>query len=135
MALDPARRAMRTVRGLDGKTIIGVTPKYIVAGPEMETELEQLLSEIYAANTEDANVFAKKLQLVIEPRITGIGWYLFADPASVPALRYAYLSSAQGVQIQQQESWDTLGMKFRAWLDFGAGWLDWRSAYYNDGSE
>jgi len=32
------------------------------------------------------------------------------------------------VQIQRVEAWDMLGLKFRAFLDFGAGWLDWRPA-------
>ena len=47
---------------------------------------------------------------------------------------YGYLAGAQGVQIQRAEAWDTLGMKFRAYLDFGAGWTDWRAAYYNGGA-
>ena len=57
-----------------------------------------------------------------------------ADPASVPSIQYAYLAAARGVQIQRQEAWDTLGMKFRAWLDFGCGWLDWRGAYRSTGA-
>ncbi|MFV0384975.1 hypothetical protein [Paracoccus sp. (in: a-proteobacteria)] len=52
-----------------------------------------------------------------------------ADAAQVPSLQYAYLSAAQGVQIQRQESWDTLGLKYRAFLDFGCGWLDYRGSY------
>ena len=27
-----------------------------------------------------------------------------------------------------------LGIKFRAWLDFGAGWLESRAAYLNEGA-
>ena len=47
---------------------------------------------------------------------------------------YGYLASAQGVQIQRAEAWDTLGIKYRAFLDFGTGWSDWRGAYQNPGS-
>ena len=57
----------------------------------------------------------------------------FADPVRLPCLQYAYLSSAQGVQVQRQEAWNTLGMSYRAWLDFGANWSDWRGAYLNPG--
>lgn len=42
------------------------------------------------------------------------------------AMQFAYLAAAQGVQIQRAEAWDTLGLKFRAFLDFGAGWPGWR---------
>ncbi len=131
-SLDAARLAMRGVKGLDGKTIIGVTPRYLVIGPELETKAEKLLAAIYAATTDDVQPI--KLKLVVEPRIMGTGWYVMADPAAVPSLQFAYLSSAQGVQIQRQEAWTTLGMQYRAFLDFGTGWADWRGAYYNEGA-
>lgn len=75
-----------------------------------------------------------KLNLVVEPRITGTGWYVMADTAAVPSLQFAYLSSAQGLQIQRQEAWTTLGMQYRAFLDFATGWADWRGAYDNEGA-
>lgn len=133
-ALSNARKAMRTVKGLDGKTIIDAKPKYLVVGPELETAAEKLLASIYATTSEDVAAFAGKLSLVVEPRLTGAGWYLLADPARVASLQYGYLAAAQGVQIQRQEAWDTLGLKYRAWLDFGCGWLDWRGAYHATGA-
>lgn len=133
-ALSEARLHFRQLKGLDGETLISVPPKFILAGPESETAAEALLSSIYAATVADVNVFASKFSLLIEPRTSGKAWYLFSDPARLAAIRYGYLSSAQGVQIQRQESWNTLGMSFRAFLDFGAGWLDWRAAYLNPGS-
>ena len=132
-ALTDARRHMRVVKGLDGKTIIAVKPKYLVVGPELETQAEKLLAAIYATTADDVNAFAGKLTLVVEPRITDESWYILADPASVPSLQYGYLSAAQGVQIQRMEAWETLGLKYRAWLDFGCGWLDWRGAYRSTG--
>lgn len=133
-ALGSVRQHLRTVKGLDGKTIIAVKPRYLVVGPELETTAEKLLAAIYATTTEDVNPFAGKLQLVVEPRIADDSWFVLADPASVPSLQYAYLAAAQGVQIQRQEAWDSLGLKFRAWLDFGCGWLDWRGAYRSTGA-
>lgn len=133
--LEEARRAMRTYKGLDGCTLINATPKYLLVGPESETAAEKLLASIYAATTDDVNAMAGKLTLMVEPRIENESWFLFADPARLAALQYDYLSSAQGVQIQRAEAWSTLGLKFRAWLDFGAGWLNWRAAFFNDGAE
>ena len=131
--LTDARRHMRTVKGLDGATIIDAKPKYLVVGPDSETDAEKLLASIYAATTDDVSPFAGKLTLVVEPRLTGPKWFIFADPARLASLQYGYLASAQGVQIQRAEAWDTLGLKYRAFLDFGAGWLDWRGAYQNTG--
>lgn len=132
-AVENARKAMRAYTGLDGKTLINVTPKYLLCGPESESNAERLLASIYPATTSDANVFASKLSLLVEPRIDDLRWMIFADPGRLATIQYGYLSSAQGVQIQRAEAWSTLGMKFRAWLDFGAGWLDWRGAYLDAG--
>ncbi len=132
-AISTARLAMRGFTGLDGQSLINVQPKYMLTGPQNETAAEQVLAAIYPATTDNVNVFANKLSLLIEPRITDTSWYIFADPARLATFQYGYLSSAQGVQIQRAEAWSTLGLKFRAWLDFGAGWLDWRGAYLNEG--
>lgn len=133
-ALSEARKNMRTVKGLDGKTIVGAAPEYLVVGPEQETAAELVLAEIYASDVAAGNPFAKKLTLLVEPRISDSRWFLFASPARLPVLQMAYLSSAQGVQIQRTEAWDTLGMRFRAFLDFGCGFSDWRGAFKNAGA-
>ena len=128
-ALSAARKHMRTVKGLDGKTIIDAKPKYLIVSPDLETSAEKLLASIYAATSADVAAFAGKLTLVIEPRLTGNTWYVLADPAQVPSMQYGYLAAAQGVQIQRQDAWNTLGLQYRAWVNFGTGWLDWRGAY------
>lgn len=133
-ALTEARQAMRTRTGLDGKTIISATPRYVLVPADLETEAEQVLATIQPNATSDVNPFGGKLTLLVEPRLPAGTWYVFADTARLAAMQYAYLSSAQGVQIQRTEAWDTLGMKFRAFLDFGAGWLDWRAAHQVPGA-
>jgi len=132
-ALSNVRLAMRQRVDLDGKTLINAVPKYLVVGPELETTAEKLLTTINATTTDDVNPFAGKLTLMIEPRITDDSWYVFADPARLPGLQYAYLSGASGPQIQRQEMWDTLGVSFRVFEDFGAGWVDYRAAQKNPG--
>jgi phage head maturation protease len=128
-SLTESRLAMRTRKGLDGATIIAAAPRYVLVPATLETDAEQVLAAIQPSTVDDVNPFGGKLSLLVEPRLTGQTWYVFADPARLAAMQYAYLSSAQGVQIQRTEAWDTLGMKFRAFLDFGAGWLDWRGAH------
>lgn len=130
-ALDAARKAMRGMKALDGKTPINATPRFLLVGPELETTAEQVLASIYAATVADVNPFGGKLSLLVEPRITDASFYLFADPAVLPVLEYAYLSSAQGPQMASREGWDVLGMEFRVVLDFGCGAVDWRGAYRN----
>ena len=132
--LTAARKALRTVKGLDGKTPISATPRFILCGPELETTVEKLLASIYATHTDDVNPHAGKLSLLVEPRITGTAWWLFADPAVLPVLEYAYLSSAPGPQLASRDGWEVLGREFRVVLDFGCGATDWRGAYRNPGA-
>lgn len=128
---ETARQAMRGVTGLDGVTKLGLTPKYVVVGPQFETDMERALAELYPTQAAEVNPFAGKLQMLVEPGLGADKVFLFADPAQVPCLRYAYMAGAEGVQIQRKDAWDTLGLSFRAYLDFGAAWLDWRGAFLN----
>lgn len=132
--LSAARLAMRTQKGIDGVTPINATGKFILVSPALETTVEKLLTSIYAATTNDVNPHAGRLTPLVEPRLSGNAWYVFADPAATPVLEYAYLSSAQGPQIASREGWDVLGMEFRVILDFGCGAVDWRGAYRNPGA-
>lgn len=132
--LAAARKAMRDQKGADGETPINAVPKFMLVGTDLETEAERVLAAIYAATAGDANPFSGKLALLVEPRLPATAWYLFADPATLPVLEYAYLSSAQGPQMASREGWDVLGQEFRVVLDFGAGAVDWRGAYRNAGA-
>lgn len=132
--LDDARKALRPLKGVDGQTIVGATPKFLVVGPDLETEAETILTQIQATAIADVNPFGGKLSLLVEPRLEGRKWFVFADPARLPTLVLAYLSSAPGPQIQRTEGWDVLGMRFRVVLDFGTAWTDWRGAYLNPGA-
>lgn len=132
--LAAARQAMRTQKGLDGKSPVGATPRYLVVSPAKETEAEQALAQLYPATVTDANPFSGRLELLVEPRLTGTRWYLFADPAGAPVLEYAHLQSAPGPQFSMREGWEVLGAEFRVTLDFGCGALNWRGAYANAGA-
>lgn len=109
-------------------------PRYLLVGPALETTAEKLLSTINATTVDDVNPFGGRLSLLVEPRLTGNAWYVFADPATAPVLEWAYLSSAPGPQLSSRDGWDVLGREFRVVLDFGCGAVDHRGAYRNPGA-
>ena len=131
--LDTARRSLRGMTALDGKTPINAVGKYLLVGPALESTAEQLLASIYAATVGDVNPFSNKLTLLVDARIKDGSWYIFADSSVLPVLEYSYLSSAPGPQMSSREGWDVLGQEYRVVLDFGAGAIDWRGAYKNPG--
>lgn len=132
--LSDMRADMRRVTDLEGKTIVGATPRFLLVGPELEGDAEKLMaSNLSPIAPGDVNPI--KLEVLVEPRLgEAKTFWLFADPASRPTLAHAYLAGAEGPQIQRQEAWNTLGLSFRAFLDFGAAWLDWRGASKSTGA-
>lgn len=133
-SLGSARQALRETKGLDGVTPIGLTPRYIVVGPAKETQAEQAISQILANQVSNANPFTGKLEVLVEPRFTGNAWRVFADPAQQAIVSYAYLNGRSGPMLETREGWTTLGVEFRAVLDFGCGATDWRGGYLNSGA-
>ena len=81
----------------------------------------------------EANPFASKLELMVEPRWSGNSWAVFADTAQQQVISVAYLDGARGPMLEQRPGWTTLGTEFRAVLDFGAGVTDTRGAFLNPG--
>lgn len=132
--LGAARQAMRETVGLDGKTPIGVAPKHLVVGPAKETQAEQVLAAIAAAQVSNANPFSGKMTLHVEPRFAGNAWRLFADPAELSTIIYGYLNGHSGPEISTRQGWEVLGTEFRCVLHFGCGAAEWRGTYLNPGA-
>ena len=130
-SLSAARQSMRLQKGLLGE-LIAVTPKYILVGADRETEAEKAVSTITPVQSQEVNPFQNKLEVVVDPRISG-DWYLVADPAEIDGLEYAYLEGAAGPQITSEVGFDVDGVRFRVRLDFGGGFVDWRGWYRNAG--
>lgn len=105
--LSAGRLAMRSQTGLAGEPI-NVVPTYLLVGAAQETAAEQVLAAIYAATVAAANPFSGRLTLLVEPRLSGNQWFLFADPARAAVIEYAHLTSASGPQLATRDGWDVL---------------------------
>ncbi|WP_336966845.1 prohead protease/major capsid protein fusion protein [Brevundimonas aurantiaca] len=132
--LSAARQSLRIKTGLDGVTPANVTPKFLVVGAAQETAAEQILATLNATAVENQNVFAGKLQLVVDARISGNQWFVVADPATAPVFELAHLGAAPGPQVEVRDGWRTLGREWRVLLDVGVGVIDTRGAYKNPGA-
>lgn len=123
--LGAARLAMRKQTGLSGE-LIDATPRFVLVPPDLETTAEQVLADIAATKTADANPFSN-LTLVVEPRLTETAnWYVVADPAIIDGLEYAYLEGAPGPQVETRQGFEVDGVQMKVRLDFGSGWTDFR---------
>lgn len=133
-SLSAARLALRTQKGLTD-LVVRVTPKYLLVPPHLETEAERWLATVAPTKALDVNPFSQVLTMVVEPRLSSASrWYVTADPNEIDGLEYAYLSGNEGPQVVSQAGWDVDGVEIRVILDFGAGFVDHRGWYMNQGT-
>ena len=137
-SLGEARWSLRCQKGVDGTTPINATPRFLLVPASLETDAEVYLTKIYPAEAANVNPFGgtNKLELVVDPRLDVVDdsrWYVFADPAILPCVEFAYLAGAEGVQIETRNGFDVDGVEIRARLDFGAGGVDFRGGFTNEG--
>lgn len=137
VSLGEALKLMRKQTGLDGKTPIDATPKFLVVPAAIEVVGKQFVAEITAAKSADVNPFSADLEVVVDPRLdanSATAWYLAADPNQIDTIEYAFLDDAPGPQFESREGFDVLGAEMRVTLDFGAGVIDHRGLVKNAGA-
>jgi len=138
--LDAGMAAMMTQKGLDGVTPLNIAPRFLIVPVAKRVTAIQYTNvpNIVVAKQSDYNPFAGQLEVIADANLdtaSTTAWYLAADPMAVPTVEYAYLEGAQGPQVERVENPDdTLGLKVKAWLDFGAKAIDWRGLYKNPGA-
>lgn len=133
---DEGRQAMRRQKGVGGTQFINIAPSWVIVPETRETAMEQALVAITPTRADDANPFAGKLSLGVEPRIPSTRSYLFADPNRSPVLEYAFLDDSSGPEIIQTSNEDgVLGLTFMVIHDFGCGAVDWRGAFMDEKTE
>lgn len=135
-SLAAMRSALRRMKGLDGDAL-NIAAKYLVVPTGRELEAEKMLTAILANSTGDVNVFANKLQLIVEPELDGVTnnpWYGFADPAVLPVIEYAYLDGQAGPYLETRWGFEVDGLQLKVRHDFGAGFVDFRGTAKNPGA-
>lgn len=125
--------ALRLQKGVDGVSPINAVPRFLLAGPEAEADARRAVAAYYPATSATASPFADAPAVLIDARLAGPRWWMFADPAVMHCFEYAFLASAPGPQFESRAGWDVLGMEFRVVLDFGCGAVGWRGSYVNSG--
>lgn len=135
--LGAAVEALRKLVDANGDPI-SVTPKFLVVPPELEAVADQLFAStniVYGGDTAvpDSNPFKGKYQPQVSAYLSNsnytgysaTAWYLFGDPADVAAFGIAYLNGQETPTIEQEQAdFNTLGIQFRGYQDFGVCQID-----------
>ena len=116
----------RTQKDLAGQ-FIAATPTIIIVPVHLEVAAKKLLTAIQASNTTDVNVFSGAFELIVERRLTDPkAWYMFADPADIDGLYYAYLDGNDGLRVNSEDDFKTDAMKYAVRSEFGVQAVDFR---------
>lgn len=133
-SLSAARLQMRSIKNDDGVTPANVVPKYLVVGPAKETEAEQVLASINAQQPSEVNPFSGKLQLIVDSRLLGNSWRLFADPALSTVIEYGALEGQEGLFTDTRVGFEVDAVDFKARIDLGVGAVDYKGTLLNQGN-
>ncbi|SEQ48816.1 prohead serine protease [Faunimonas pinastri] len=129
------RQSMRVQKGLDGKTLLNITPTYLLVPTALETTTEQFLGQIFPTKAADVvTTSMKKLVPISEPRLdaaSSTNWYLAGDPGQIDVIELAYLEGAQGLYTETRMGFDVDGIEVKVRQDVGAKVIDWRGLYKN----
>ncbi|PHS21745.1 MAG: hypothetical protein COA84_15130 [Robiginitomaculum sp.] len=124
------RKAMRTQKQADGRSVKMNAPSILIVGPERETEAEEFLSTIIANATADVNVFAGKLRLVVTEAIEDTKWYLSVDKAKkTHVMKHGYLEGRRAPRIRLDEPFGRQGTAMSIEHDFAAGAVGYMGMY------
>jgi hypothetical protein len=149
-ALGVARAQMAKQVGMDGKTVIGVRPAFVIVPVALETKAEQELHSTFYPDASDkvATASMRQLQIIAEPRLdSGIAnaavgtaagsataWYLSASPAAIDTVELAYMEGARGLFTESRYGFEVDGLEVKARLDVGAKVIDHRGFLKNAGA-
>lgn len=125
-------KAFRLMRSpsADGSKRIAGRPEILLVPPELESIADNLYQNrnLGQVKVADANIYANKYRPVVVPwlsdsNFTGYSttaWYLLRNPAISAAVVVSFLNGMQTPTVESAEAdFDTLGMQFRGYHDFG----------------
>lgn len=134
--LGKAKAAMARMKNIKGVEALNVQPAFLIVPPELEVTAAQLISSAVDPTKANAtpNPFANRLSVVADPELTDTdAWYLAAAPGILPTIEVTYLNGREEPTMESNVSFDTLGIKWRIYMDFGVNLIDYRGLLKSSG--
>lgn len=130
---------MAMQKDINGTDVLNLTPKFILAPKALELPIRQLLesaADQSATHAGVVNPMKGAFQLITDAQLdiaNPKGYYAVADPRDVDTIEVTYLNGKRTPTLESKVSWDTLGIEWRMYHDFGINVLDYRGVAYNQG--
>lgn len=72
--------------------------------------------------------------IVVTPRLTGLPWYLFADPAEVPVIEVGFVQGQDEPELVMNESFRQYGVGWRVIYNYGVAGVGWLGTLRSTGA-
>ncbi len=133
----------RKQKDADGQPI-NVMPKFLLVPADLEIDAEEIVNglQVVVAGATDVarpafNALSRYgLQVVGSPYLaSATGWYLFAEPATLPAFEIGYLRGKRAPTVERGNvDFDELGISWRVYFDVGVREQDTRGMVFAKGA-
>lgn len=130
--LEEAFALMAAQVSIDGLKL-SVGPRYVLTSPTSYVLARRLLSPIFAAQASNVNAFEGMLSPVYDANLTGVRYYVIADPASIPNYIYGTVDG-QGPRFEVRQGFEVEGVQAKVVHDFGTGAIDFRGSVTGAGA-
>ena len=137
--IDEARQAMRKQKNLRGEEFLNITPKYLIVPTKSEFLARQLLTSTSDPNATHygvTNPLMGSLQIITDAELDALdtdAYYFLADQMLMDTIEVTYLNGNQRPVIESQIAFDTLGIRYRIYMDYGVTVVDTKGIYKNAG--
>ena len=138
-ALTDMRALLRKQTDLSGKATLNLTPRFLIVPTPIETTAFQLINSTADPSSSNAGVvnpFRGSLEIICDSTLDGFddgAYYVAADTNQVDGIEVSYLNGNQTPIMESGADPDTLGWRFRYYLDVNIKALDYRGFIKNAG--
>lgn len=148
-SLDEAYTKMRLQTGLDGTTILNITPTFLVIPAALEATAYQLINSIAdptaggsaVGSSGVSNIYGpsgpRRLTVVVEPLLDGnssTAWYLMASNSMVDTMELSFLSGEQSPVLENEFDIRRDSYFYKIRQTYGVGVVDFRGMFKNAGA-
>lgn len=134
------RRLMRLQTGVDKKTVLNLSPQFLLIPAALEVKALQLLHSISdpgQGNSGVVNVLRNALEPIVDAELdvaSETAYYALANPNATDGIGIDFLHGKNSISVRRGEPMGQLGMQWDMWIDYGTYAGDYRGLTKNEGA-
>jgi ATP-dependent protease ClpP protease subunit len=142
LTLADMKLKMRAQKDVAGKDYLDLTPTVMLVPDALEDTARILNTAMYdpaaTLSTKNPNTpnpyMGAYTDIIGTPRLSGTGWYAFADPSIAPVLEVSFLDGVQEPFLEMEQGFTVDGARWKTRLDFGVSGVGYEGVVRNAGA-